>query len=79
MEVTVSITPKWQIHIPVAVRKKLKLVKPSQVSMKVNGGLIVIKPKESKILKMGGSLAGIKPTKPINITKIRDYIDYSNW
>lgn len=76
---TVSITSKWQIHIPVAIRKKLGLKKPSQAEIAVKDNAIVIKPKKSKILKMGGSLAGIKPTKPIDITRIRDYIDYSYW
>lgn len=73
----VSITPKWQVHIPVAIRKKLKIDKPSQAVMSVADGAIVIKPRKSKILEMGGSLAGIKPTKKINLDRIRDYIDYS--
>jgi AbrB family looped-hinge helix DNA binding protein len=74
---TVSITPKWQVHIPVAVRKKLKLDKPTQVDVSVHKNKIVLKPKKSKIFELEGSLKGIKPTKPINIDKIRDYIDYS--
>ncbi|MBI4129828.1 AbrB/MazE/SpoVT family DNA-binding domain-containing protein [Candidatus Roizmanbacteria bacterium] len=75
---TVSITPKWQIHIPVAMRKQLGLTKPTQADVYVENNTLVIKPKKSKILQMGGSLQGIKPTRPINIDKIRDYIDYSD-
>ena len=75
---TVSITSKWQVHIPVVIRKMLKLKKPTQVVISVHNGAIVMKPKESQILKMAGSLKGIKPTKTINIDRIRDYIDYSD-
>ena len=74
---TVSITQKWQIHIPVSVRKQLGLKKPTQADVSVKDDTIIIKPKKSKILEMGGKYKGLKPIKPINITKIRDYIDYS--
>lgn len=74
----VSITPKWQIHIPVAIRKKLKLEKPSQAIMTIKDNAIVIQPTKSKILSMGGKYKHLKPVKPINIDKIRDYIDYSD-
>lgn len=76
---TVSITSKWQIHIPVAIRKKLKLEKPSQATIVVEGERIVIKPKKSKILQMAGKYRTLKPIRPINIDRIRDYIDYSQW
>lgn len=79
MNQTVSITSKWQIHIPVSIRKKLRIEKPSQAEISVRGDEIVVKPKRSKILEMGGSLSGIKPTKKINLDRIRDYIDYSDW
>lgn len=74
---TISITSKWQIHIPVAIRKKLGLKKPAQAKISVKDDVIVVKPQKSKILKMGGSLSAVKPTKPIDVDKIRDYIDYS--
>jgi AbrB family looped-hinge helix DNA binding protein len=79
MELTVSITPKWQIHIPVAIRKKLKLTKPSQAVMTLRDDEIVIKPKKSQILAMGGKYKHLKPVKPINLDRVRDYIDYSQW
>lgn len=76
---TVSITPKWQVHIPVAVRKKLKLKKPTQADVYVEKDKIVLKPKKSEILKMAGKYKRLKPVRPINLDKIRDYIDYSKW
>lgn len=75
---TVSITPKWQIHIPVSVRKELGLTKPTQADVYVDGDTIIVRPKESAILAHGGKYHGLKPIKPIDITHIRDYIDYSN-
>lgn len=79
MNQIVSITSKWQVHIPVDIRNKLKLKKPSQAEIYIEKDKIVLKPKKSKILELGGSLAGIKPTKPINLDRVRDYIDYSQW
>lgn len=77
MNQVVSITSKGQLHIPISIRSQLKLKTPSQAEIYVEKDKIVVKPKESNILKMGGSLAGIKPTKKINLDRIRDYIDYS--
>lgn len=75
---TVSITPKWQIHIPVSIREELGLTIPAQADMYVKGKTFIVKPKKSKILQLGGKYNKIKPVKPIDITHIRDYIDYSN-
>ncbi len=75
---TVSITPKWQIHIPVSIRKELGLTNPTQADVYVENNTLIVKPKRSKILEMGGSLANKKPLRPINIDKIRDFIDYSD-
>ncbi len=74
---TVSITSKWQVHIPVSIRKMLKLEKPVQAVISVHAGKIVIKPEKSTILTMGGKYKGLKPIKPINLDRVRDYIDYS--
>ncbi|KKQ37566.1 MAG: hypothetical protein US54_C0031G0007 [Candidatus Roizmanbacteria bacterium GW2011_GWA2_37_7] len=74
---TVSITPKWQVHIPVAIRRQLGLSKPIKADIFVEGKKIVMQPKRSKIFKLEGALKKIKPTKRINIDRVRDYIDYS--
>lgn len=47
---TVSITTKWQVYIPVAIRQKLGLIKPVQAVVSVKGDTIVLKPKSSRIL-----------------------------
>jgi len=79
MEYTVSITPKWQIHIPKAIREELKWDKPGQATMRIRDQAVEIKPEEDLIFKMRGRYKGRKPIKPINLDKVRDYIDYSQW
>lgn len=79
MKQTVSITPKWQIHIPVAIREALKLDKPYQAELTVQGNAFLVKPKKAKILEFGGKYRKLKPVRPINLDRIRDYIDYSKW
>ena len=49
----------------------------TQANVYVKDDFIVIKPHQSKILQIGGKYKGKKPIKPIDITNIRDYIDYS--
>ena len=76
---TASITSKWQVHIPVEIRKKAKLERPVQVEISVEKGRIILKPKQSKILKLAGKYKGRKPTRRIDLTRVRDFIDYSKW
>ncbi len=78
MQTTISITSKWQIHIPKAARKALKLTKPTQVEVETKGNKLILTPVESKILKLAGKYAKYAKGKNINLDKIRDYIDYSN-
>lgn len=78
MQTTISITSKWQIHIPKAARKALKLTKPTQVEVKTEGNKLVLTPVESKILKLAGKYAKYAKGKKINLARIRNYIDYSN-
>lgn len=77
MQTTISITNKWQIHIPKAARKALKLTKPSQIEVRTEGNKLILTPVESKILKMAGKYAKYAKNKNINLDRIRDYIDYS--
>lgn len=77
MQATISITSKWQIHIPKAARKALKLTRPTQIEVKTEGNKLVLTPVESKILKMAGKYAKYARGKKINLDRIRDYIDYS--
>jgi len=74
---TISITPKWQIHIPVKFRKMLGLVKPGMAEIEIVRDAIVIRPKPSPILKLAGKYRHRKPVQKINIERIREKIDYS--
>lgn len=73
-----TITPKYQLHIPVAIRKAVGMKKHGPAIIRADGNKIVIEPtKESPILRLAGTLKMKKPTKKIDIDNIRDYIDYS--
>lgn len=75
---TITITTRWQIHIPVAVRKFLGLKKPGKVNMKTQRGKLIVTPVKGGILSLGGSLHHLYKKKPINIERVRDYVDYSD-
>jgi AbrB family looped-hinge helix DNA binding protein len=77
MQTTISITRKWQIHIPKAARKALELTKPGKAEVRVEGNKLIVRPIESRILQLAGKYAKYAKGKKINIDKIRDYIDYS--
>lgn len=72
-----TITPKFQLHIPVAIRKAVGLKRHGKAVIRADGERIIIEPiKESPILKLAGSLKNRKPTQKIDIDNIRDQIDY---
>ena len=77
MQTTISITKRWQIHIPKAARKALKLTKPGQIQIKLKENKLELTPVESKILKLAGKYEKYAKGKRINLDRIRDYIDYS--
>lgn len=77
MQTTISITRKWQIHIPKAARKALKLEKPGMAELEVKDNNLVITPIKSKILELAGKYEKYTRGKKINLDNIRDYIDYS--
>lgn len=80
MQTTISITKKWQIHIPKAARRDLGLKKPGTMKLEVKEGKIVLAPVKKSILDYAGKYHYLltKKTRKINIDKIRDYIDYSD-
>lgn len=69
-----TITPKFQVHIPVAIRKKIGLKKHGRAMIKAEKKRIVIEPIESDFLSYSGRF---KVKNPIPAEKIRDYIDYA--
>lgn len=72
-----TITSKWQVHIPKAARKALKLTKPGKFEIKTEKDRLILIPVESKILKLAGKYNRYTKGKRINLDKIRNYIDYS--
>lgn len=77
MQTTVSITRKWQIHIPKAIRQKLKLDQPVVADITTEKGKIIITPKKSAVLELAGKYHQDYIKNPIDVDNIRDYIDYS--
>ena len=75
---TVTITPKFQVHIPRAIREKSGLTTHGPVIMRADKGKIVIEPRKTKsILDLAGKYKRRAKQKTIDIARIRDVIDYS--
>ena len=77
MQTYTTITPNFQVHIPVAIRKKIGMTTHGKAVMKAVKGKIVIEPRKNKksgILSLGGKY---RVKNPIPAEHIRDYIDYS--
>lgn len=75
METFTTITPKFQVHIPVAIRKKIGLTKHGRAIIRAEKKKIIIEPMEDDFLSLGGKY---KVKNPIPAEKIRDYIDYAD-
>lgn len=74
MEVITTITPRFQVHIPVVIRKKIGLKSHGKAKMRTERSKIIIEPMKSAFLALGGSY---KVKSPIAVEKIRGYIQYS--
>ncbi len=75
MKQTVTITSKFQVHIPKAIRQEAGFMTHGPVVMRADKGRIVIEKKKGKgILALAGAF---RVKNPIPAEKIRDYIDYS--
>lgn len=75
MEILTTITPKFQVHIPVAIRKKIGLKKHGRAIIRAEKKKIVIEPIKFDFLSLAGKY---KVKNPIPAEKIRDYIDYAD-
>ena len=75
MEILTTITPKFQVHIPVSIRKKIGLKKHGRAVIRAEKKKIIIQPIESDFLSLSGKF---KVKNPIPAEKIRDYIDYAD-
>lgn len=74
MQQLTTITPKFQVHIPVAIRKKIGLKKHGRAFISAEKKRIIIEPVKSGLLSLGGKY---KVKKPTPVEKIRDHIDYA--
>lgn len=77
MEQTITITPKWQIYLPDAIREAIKMVTPGKASIRVVDNTIIITPKKSGVLSLAGKYRARHMKTSLNIEKIRDAIDYT--
>lgn len=79
MQTIATITPKFQIHIPRAIREKAGFLQHGPVVMRADGGKIVIEKRKGKsILDLAGSIKPKGKAKNIDIDNIRDYINYAD-
>ena len=75
MEILTTITPKFQVHIPISIRKKIGLKKHGRAIIRTERKRIIIEPIKSDFLSLSGKF---KVKNPIPADKIRDYIDYAD-
>lgn len=75
MQIFTTITPKFQIHIPVSIRKKIGLTKHGRAKIYAEKKKIIIEPIKDDFLSLGGKF---KVKNPIPAEEIRDFIDYSD-
>lgn len=83
METSVTVTPKFQVSIPVSIRKYLGMTRhgKAKISARLVGKrkIITLEPEEDDILSLAGIFKGSKPVRPVDVDNIRDEIDYSQW
>lgn len=74
MQVYGTITPNWQLHIPIQMRKLAGLTSHGRVSIKAQKNKITVSKAKGNFMDLAGAF---KVKNPIPADKIRDYIDYS--
>ena len=76
METLTTITPKFQVHIPASIRKRVGLKSHGRAVIRAAKRKIIIEPLDEKkgILSLAGKY---RVKKPIPAEKIRENIDYS--
>ena len=70
-----TITPNWQLHIPVELRKLSGINSHGMVSIKAQKNKIIITKSKGDFMDLAGIF---KIKNPIPADKIRDFIDYSD-
>ena len=67
------ITQKYQVHIPAEVRKATGLKPNTQVTVRAEGGKVIIEPASNGVHNLAGTFA-VK--QPIKAESIRTYLSY---
>jgi len=76
MEQIVTLTSKFQLHIPKKIREKAGIFIHGPVVMRADTGKIVIEKRKGKsILDLAASIKPKGKAKNIDIDNIRDHID----
>lgn len=75
MTTAITITPKYQIHIPKEIRKQAGIKKPGKAEISVENKTIVIKPFKKDFLSMRGKF---KVKNPVPAESIRENIIYTD-
>lgn len=79
MQTIATMTPKFQVHIPKAIREKAGFLTHGPVVMRADRGKITIERKKGKtFLDLAGTFKPKANMKKIDIDNIREYIDYSD-
>lgn len=76
MEGFITITPKFQFHLPVKMRKVSGFTAHGRAKITASKGKIVISMIDDEITQLAGKF---KSKKYIHAEELRDHIDYSKW
>lgn len=69
-----TITPKFQVHIPVSVREEVGLKTHGRAFIRAKDSTIIIEPVAESFLSLGGAF---KVKNPTPAEEIRRHIDYT--
>lgn len=79
MQQIVTITSKFQVHIPKAIREKAGILTHGPVVMRADAGKVTITSRKiGSILDLAGKYRAQGKVKKIDVANIRDVIDYSD-
>lgn len=77
MNTTITITQQWQIYIPEKIRELLDLITPGKAKLTVKDNSLVITPQQSEVLKLAGKYKALAGKKRLELSNVRERIDYS--
>lgn len=72
---TTTITPNFQVHIPVDIRKESGITSHGAACISATKGKIVITQGPKGFLALGGAF---HVKKPIKVENLRDHIDFAS-